>query len=194
VKELSAFKHINLLKCSNIGSWMTHFGRFIPPGPVRTGAENLAPTGILSPDRPALNRLSFIFIPFWGDIISILFFPGGTPWRHTRRFSDGPAKRTQNNQRWRSCEVWQLHRQIWAMRLNHTASTKSCPPSVHFFVYSDQCIDMTQGQRFSNFFQVGTTFISQNVLLTALLLSPLKASLSFFKCSQHILIPAYWYC
>jgi hypothetical protein len=27
------------------------------------------------------------------------------------------------------------------------------------------------GQRFSNFFQVGTTFISQNVLRTALLLS-----------------------
>jgi hypothetical protein len=31
-------------------------------------------------------------------------------------------------------------------------------------------------QRFSNFFQVGTTFISQNVLRTALLLSPLKAN------------------
>jgi hypothetical protein len=30
-------------------------------------------------------------------------------------------------------------------------------------------------QRFPNFFQVGTTFISQNVLRTALLLSPLKA-------------------
>jgi hypothetical protein len=36
-------------------------------------------------------------------------------------------------------------------------------------------------QRFSNFFQVGTTFISQNVLQTNLLLSPLKANLSFFK-------------
>jgi hypothetical protein len=31
-------------------------------------------------------------------------------------------------------------------------------------------------QRFSNFFQVGTTFISQNVLRTTLLLSPLKAN------------------
>jgi hypothetical protein len=31
-------------------------------------------------------------------------------------------------------------------------------------------------QRFPNFFQVGTTFISQNVLRTALLLSPLKAN------------------
>jgi hypothetical protein len=31
-------------------------------------------------------------------------------------------------------------------------------------------------QRFPNFFQVGTTFISQNVLQTALLLSPLKAN------------------
>jgi hypothetical protein len=31
-------------------------------------------------------------------------------------------------------------------------------------------------QRFSNFFQVGTTFISQNVIRTALLLSPLKAN------------------
>jgi hypothetical protein len=36
------------------------------------------------------------------------------------------------------------------------------------------------GQRFSNFFQVWTTFISQNVLWTTLLLSPLKANLSFF--------------
>jgi hypothetical protein len=35
-------------------------------------------------------------------------------------------------------------------------------------------------QRFSNFFQVGTTFISQNVLWSTLLLSPLKANLSFF--------------
>jgi hypothetical protein len=34
------------------------------PGPVRTGAENLAPTGIRSPDRPApsqsLYRLSYL--------------------------------------------------------------------------------------------------------------------------------------
>jgi hypothetical protein len=37
------------------------------------------------------------------------------------------------------------------------------------------------GQRFSNIFQVRTTFISQNVLRTTLLLSPLKANLSFFK-------------
>jgi hypothetical protein len=36
------------------------------------------------------------------------------------------------------------------------------------------------GQRLSNCFQVGTTFISQNVLRTTLLLSPLKANLSFF--------------
>jgi phage antirepressor YoqD-like protein len=35
-------------------------------------------------------------------------------------------------------------------------------------------------QRFSNFFQVGTTFISQNVLRTTLLLTPLKENLSFF--------------
>jgi hypothetical protein len=35
-------------------------------------------------------------------------------------------------------------------------------------------------QRFSNFFQVRTTFISQNVLRTTLLLPPLKANLSFF--------------
>jgi hypothetical protein len=31
-------------------------------------------------------------------------------------------------------------------------------------------------QRFTNFFQVGTTFISHNVLRTTLLLSPLKAN------------------
>jgi hypothetical protein len=36
-------------------------------------------------------------------------------------------------------------------------------------------------QRFSNLFQVGTTFISQNVLRTALLLSPLKANCSRFS-------------
>jgi len=30
------------------------------PGLVRTGAENLAPTEILSPDRPALNQSLFI--------------------------------------------------------------------------------------------------------------------------------------
>jgi hypothetical protein len=48
-------------------------------------------------------------------------------------------------------------------------------------------------QRFSNCFQVGTTFISQNVLLTTLLLSRLKANLSFLKCSEHMLIPAYLY-
>jgi hypothetical protein len=35
-------------------------------------------------------------------------------------------------------------------------------------------------QRFSNFLQVRTTFISQNVLRTTLLLSPLKENLSFF--------------
>jgi hypothetical protein len=34
--------------------------------------------------------------------------------------------------------------------------------------------------RFSNFFQVVTTFISQNVLQTTLLLSPFEANLSFF--------------
>jgi hypothetical protein len=48
-----------------------------------------------------------------------------------------------------------------------------------------ECSYQAQGnfaleQRFSNFFQVGTTFISQNVLRTTLLLSPMKANLSFF--------------
>ena len=60
------------------GGWSTpRHGRFTPrkdpvpivqeagwaPGPVWTGAENLAPTGIRSPDRPArsesLYRLSY---------------------------------------------------------------------------------------------------------------------------------------
>jgi hypothetical protein len=43
-------------------------------------------------------------------------------------------------------------------------------------------------QRFSNFFQVGTTFISQNVLRTTLLLSPLKANCLRFStivCDTH---------
>jgi hypothetical protein len=37
------------------------------------------------------------------------------------------------------------------------------------------------GQRFSNFFQVGTTFISQNVIRTTLLLSALKANCLTFS-------------
>jgi hypothetical protein len=44
---------------------------------------------------------------------------------------------------------------------------------------------------FLKLFQVGTTFISQNVLRTALLLSALKANLSCFKCSELMLTPAY---
>ena len=42
------------------------------PGPVWTGAENLAPTGIRSPDRPArgesLYRLSYPGRQWWGDL------------------------------------------------------------------------------------------------------------------------------
>ena len=30
------------------------------PGPVWTGAENLAPTGIRSPDRPARSEFSYV--------------------------------------------------------------------------------------------------------------------------------------
>jgi hypothetical protein len=30
------------------------------PGPVRTGAENLAPTGIRSPDHPARSQLLYL--------------------------------------------------------------------------------------------------------------------------------------
>jgi hypothetical protein len=46
-------------------------------------------------------------------------------------------------------------------------------------------------QRFSNFFQVGTTFISQNVLRTTLLLSPLKANclrLSTVVCDMQFML------
>jgi hypothetical protein len=64
-----------------------------------------------------------------------------------------------------------------AQWLRHCATnrkvTGSIPDGVTGFL-----IDIIQ--RFSNFFQVGTTFISQNVLQTTLLLSPLKANLSFF--------------
>ena len=46
------------------------------PGPVWTGAENLAPTGIRSPDRPArsesLYRLSYRGPPFRGDSADLL--------------------------------------------------------------------------------------------------------------------------
>jgi hypothetical protein len=40
------------------------------------------------------------------------------------------------------------------------------------------------GQRFSNFFQVGTTFISQNVIRTTLLLSALKANCLRFSTKE----------
>jgi hypothetical protein len=48
--------------------------------------------------------------------------------------------------------------------------------------YSQSCVTLRKkptvilAQHFPNFFQVGTTFISQNVLRTTLLLSPLKAN------------------
>ena len=46
------------------GEWLAiRSGRTLPPGSVWTGAENLVPTGIRSPDRPArsqsLYRLSY---------------------------------------------------------------------------------------------------------------------------------------
>lgn len=63
----------------------------------------------------------------------IVFFPSGcTPWCHTGWFSDGHTKRAQNRQRWRSCQFWELHCQVWAARLNHTTSTKTELPSVTF--------------------------------------------------------------
>jgi len=34
-------------------------GGWVGPGPARTGAENLAPTGILSPDQPARSELLY---------------------------------------------------------------------------------------------------------------------------------------
>jgi hypothetical protein len=46
--------------------------------------------------------------------------------------------------------------------------------------FLDEILLYHVGQRFSNFFKVGTTFISHNVLRTLLLLSPLKASLIIF--------------
>jgi hypothetical protein len=51
-------------------------------------------------------------------------------------------------------------------------------------------------QRFSNFFQVRTTFISQNVLRTTLLLSHLKANCLRFSTmvcnAQFMLIQFFW--
>ena len=41
-----------------------------PPGPVRTGAENLAPTGIRSPDRPARSE-SLYRLSYPGPIINL---------------------------------------------------------------------------------------------------------------------------
>ena len=48
------------------------------PGPVWTGAENLAPTGIRSPDRPShsqsLYRLSYTGQPVLTEQLKIRFF------------------------------------------------------------------------------------------------------------------------
>jgi hypothetical protein len=46
-------------------------------------------------------------------------------------------------------------------------------------------LDGGELQRFPNFFQVGTTFISQNVLRTILLLSPLKANCLRFSTTVY---------
>ena len=47
------------------------------PGPVWTGAENLAPTGIRSPDRPYLSqslyRLSYLDVSALIEIVSVTF-------------------------------------------------------------------------------------------------------------------------
>jgi hypothetical protein len=48
--------------------------------------------------------------------------------------------------------------------------------TVNISTYTDIMKLKLLGQRFPNFFQVGTTFISQNVLRNPLLLSPLKAN------------------
>jgi len=39
-------------------------GGWVGPGPVWTGAENLAPTGIRSPDRPARSK-SLYRLSYW---------------------------------------------------------------------------------------------------------------------------------
>jgi hypothetical protein len=69
----------------------------------------------------------------------------------------------------------------------HIMMSADCPPSALLYshppVVDHHCYKFQLrhilGQRFSNFFQVGNTFISQNVLRTTQLLSPLKANLSF---------------
>jgi ATP-dependent RNA circularization protein (DNA/RNA ligase family) len=48
-------------------------------------------------------------------------------------------------------------------------------------------------QRFSNFFQVGTTFIIQNVLRITFIKSECSTDHPTFKCSEHMLIPAHLY-
>ena len=56
-------------------------------GPVWTGAENLDPTGIRPPDRPAsnqsLNRLSYLG-PLWLRVIETYFFKEKSSHMRTR--------------------------------------------------------------------------------------------------------------
>jgi hypothetical protein len=69
----------------------------LAPAPVWTSAENLAPTGIWSPDRPARNespyRLSFrdpLFSVYIYEYIQVISYPGYSsclhhPWRWKRQ-------------------------------------------------------------------------------------------------------------
>ena len=51
------------------------------PGPVRTGAENLAPSRIQSPDRPACSQ-SLYRLRYWPTSIIILYYDIIILWEH----------------------------------------------------------------------------------------------------------------
>jgi hypothetical protein len=58
-------------------------------------------------------------------------------------------------------------------------------------------VNVALKQRFSNFFQVGTTFISQNVLRTTVLLSHLKANCLRFStivCDTQFMLIEFFFC
>jgi hypothetical protein len=64
----------------------------------------------------------------------------------------------------------------WNVELETNERFFSYPKNSSPLIEPDGSFPCPLEQRFPNFFQVGTTFISQNVLRTTLLLSPLKAN------------------
>jgi len=78
------------------------------PGPVRTGAENLAPTGVRSPDRPdrnqSLHRLSYrVHVVITVDILYKIMAPQDKLSLLYLLYTDGQIKK---NEREEACNTY----------------------------------------------------------------------------------------